>query len=76
MSDRADDNRSDPDALLAHLKAEEQRTKRSRLEIILGYGWAAASITIVTAIAMLAFQYVTIADITMLYLIAITLASL
>ncbi|HVK73378.1 MAG TPA: sensor histidine kinase KdpD [Kofleriaceae bacterium] len=40
------------------------------------YVWAAAGIAIVTAIGLAAFAYITIADITMLYLIAIMLASL
>jgi two-component system sensor histidine kinase KdpD len=40
------------------------------------YVWAVVSITVVTAIGMLAFDYVTLADVTMLYLIAIMLASL
>jgi two-component system sensor histidine kinase KdpD len=40
------------------------------------YAWAAVSIVLVTAIGQLALRYLTTADITMLYLIAIMLASL
>jgi two-component system sensor histidine kinase KdpD len=40
------------------------------------YGWAVASIAVITAIGLLAFEYVALAEITMLYLIAIMLASL
>jgi len=40
------------------------------------YVWAATAITVVTAIGIVGFAYATLADITMLYLIAIALASL
>ncbi|HEY0194100.1 MAG TPA: DUF4118 domain-containing protein, partial [Kofleriaceae bacterium] len=40
------------------------------------YGWAVLAIAVATAIAMALFDYITHAEITMLYLIAITLASL
>jgi two-component system sensor histidine kinase KdpD len=47
----------------------ERRAARS-------YAWAAAAIAAVTAAGMASFEYVTLADVTMLYLIAIMLASL
>lgn len=40
------------------------------------YAWAALSIAIVTALGLAVFEYVTTADITMMYLIGIMLASL
>jgi two-component system sensor histidine kinase KdpD len=42
----------------------------------LAYAWAFAAIAIATTIGLLAFDYVTVAEITMLYLLAIMLVSL
>src|SRR5262249_43501864 len=40
------------------------------------YAWAAAGVALVTGVGLLAFDVLTLADITMLYLIAIMVASL
>ncbi|HUJ60671.1 MAG TPA: sensor histidine kinase KdpD [Kofleriaceae bacterium] len=40
------------------------------------YGWAVLAIAVTTALGLLLFDYLTIAEITMLYLVAITIASL
>ena len=43
---------------------------------VLPYAWAALAIAVVTAFGMAAFDYITLADITMVYLITIMVASL
>jgi two-component system sensor histidine kinase KdpD len=91
MNARGDDP-PDPDALLAHSEARGVRRRRARLEIFFGaapgggttyamveaawYASAAAAIVVVTVAGLLVYDYVTLADITMLYLIGIMLASL
>src|SRR5688500_6395077 len=78
MSSR-DDERPDPDALLAEISAAapppEPPRGGERSELA-SYAWAAAAIAVITAIGLAVFPYVAIAEITMLYLIAIMLASL
>lgn len=53
-----------------------ERFGRSRHAGAKSYAWAAASIAMLTIACLLVFDYVTLADITMLYLIAIMIASL
>jgi two-component system, OmpR family, sensor histidine kinase KdpD len=51
----------------------ERNSERSRLR---SYAWAVASVFGMTAIGLMAFEYVDLAEITMLYLLAIMLSSL
>lgn len=71
MSERDDDERPDPDAPLAGPSGRAADGPAAR-----AYGWAALAVAIVTAFGTLALSYITLADVTMLYLIAIMIASL
>jgi two-component system sensor histidine kinase KdpD len=65
--------------VIAPLETSPPATQGQREPVkasLAAYGWAVVAIAAVTAIGLFAFEYITLADITMLYLIAIMLASL